>query len=283
MTKKEEIMQMATQELPQLKALIGLNTSTDTDTATLALQEIEYLQMIGLSKPEIFECEPITVIMAIKRILKNNLSLDPGAGLVYTKTRSIKIGKTPQGKDIWGKALDVSESAEGLISIARQCGRILDIDRPKVIKDEKGKVTSVIARFLTPTFDGMRRPTAKWREIEFDESDFRRWQTASHKENARYKDDGNTVDYSNPNYKSLNGGIDSEFARAKAIRHGLKKLGTNQNESRALKIVVPSEKKVIVDTDADIAAMSDEYISHEDIPATTEGVAVFDEIKLPNL
>ncbi len=51
--------------------------------------------------------------MSIKRALGNNLSLDPGAGLVYVKTRGVKTGKDANGKDLWGKALEISESADG--------------------------------------------------------------------------------------------------------------------------------------------------------------------------
>ena len=70
-----------------------------------------------------------------------------------------------------------------------------------------------------------------------------------------------TYNYANPNYTSWKGGIDPEFARAKAVRHGLKKLGTNQNERRALNIVIPKEKTVIIDTDKD---MESDEITHSD-------------------
>ncbi len=285
MSKQNEIMALATQELPTLNALVKINTAPGTDASTIALQELDYLQQQAIAKPIIYECVkslPETVISGIKYVLKNNLSFDPNAGLVYIKSRNVEIGGQ------WKKALEVQPSADGLISIARQCGRILDVDRPRVLKDDKGKVVSVIARFLVPSFDVNRKPVAEWREREYDESDFSRWKNASHKENSKNKSDAATKDYSNPNYRSFNGGIDPEFARAKAIRHGLKKLGTNQNETRATQIITSAEKKVIVDNGADEAAMQDEtghdYINHEEVTALNNvAVTSYEEMQIPIL
>lgn len=280
MSKQIEIMKLANDELPTLNALVKLNALPGTDSATVALQELEYLKQQAITKPVIFECLPETVIAGIKYVLKNNLSFDQNAGLVYVKSRNVQVG------NVWSKALEVQPSADGIISIARQCGRILDIERPEVFKDGTGKVIGVKVKYQKPGFDDTGRKVAKWCEIEFDESDFVRWQRASHNENARtWKADSgkpqpnkDTLNYANPNYTSWKGGVDPEFARAKAIRHGLKKLGTNQNETRAINIV-PQQKKVIVEQQADEAAMSDDtghdYIQHEEVVA--------EEMEIPNL
>jgi hypothetical protein len=260
--KQTELIQLARKELPQLEAIIGLNAAKGTDIKTLALQELEYLQMIGTTKPEIYECMPVSIISAIKTVLKQNLTLDPYAGLVYVKTRNVKMNNE------WAKVLEIQPSANGIISINRQCGRVFDIERPEVLKNDKGKVTGVKLRYLVPSYNEAGKPCYKWREVEFDESDFLRWRRASHKENGRNKADANaeTLNYANPNYTSWNGGIDPEFARAKAIRHGLKKLGTNQNERAQV-----TGERLIVDIDqaADEAAHEDEYISHDEAPPVT--------------
>lgn len=263
-TKMNEIMAVAQKELPQLKAIISLN-APNSDAETLAKQELEHLGMIGINTPAIFDCIPATIVMAIKTVLKQNLTLDPHAGLVYVKTRSVKVN------DQWMKALEIQPSANGLISIARQCGRIFDIERPEVIKDADGKVIGVKCKYLVPSYDESGKKCMKWREVEFDESDFYRWRRASHNENGRNKQDANAekLNYANPTYTNWKGGIDPEFARAKAIRHGLKKLGTNQNESRAAAIVNVPVKNV-VDQDADMMAAGDEqgpveYIQHEEV------------------
>jgi hypothetical protein len=291
MNKQETILTLAKNELPQFKAIIGLNVQ-NADTETLAMQELQYLQMIGMSTPAIYECIPATVVMAIKTVLKQNLTLDPYAGLVYVKTRNVKVGEQ------WAKALEIQPSDNGLISINRQCGRILDIDRPEIVKDANGKVIGVKAKFLVPSFDEKRQPIAKWKEIEFDEDDFYRWQRASHNENGRNKNDKNdaTLNYANPLYTNFKGGIDVEFARTKAIRHGLKKLGTNSNELRATSITIPvDQKKVVVDAAADIAASQDEtnghdYAEYEEVNHNGNGnsngngvkVTVHEEMYVPN-
>ncbi len=46
------------------------------------------------------DCVPVTVVMAVKYALKNNLTLDPTAGLVYVKTRNVKVGND------WKKPFD---------------------------------------------------------------------------------------------------------------------------------------------------------------------------------
>lgn len=238
-----------------IQGIIAL-TNKGTDTAVLAQQEIAYLEAISLTKPAIKDCVPISVLLAVKNVLKQNLTLDPYAGLVYIKTRNINTGT--QGAPKWEKVLEIQPSANGLISIARQCGRILDIKRPQITKDEKtGKVTGCSVEILLPS-----TPEPRWEKFEFDEDDIYRWQRASHTENSRGKQDAdvNTFNYANPNYTNFKGGVDPEFARAKAIRHSLKKLGTNQNEVKAGTLIIEPKKEHynIIDKEKDIAASEDD-------------------------
>ncbi|MEJ7914476.1 MAG: hypothetical protein WKF70_15070 [Chitinophagaceae bacterium] len=226
-------LELVKQELPQFKALIALNARAGTDVETIALQELEFFRMHAAYKPDLMECVPATIIMAIKSVIKKNLSLDPSAGLVYVKTRNMKIKDNATGQEKWVKALEIQETANGLISINRQCGRILDIERPDIKKDNEGKVISVSVKYLVPSYDDHGKPSARWKIVEFDDSDFYRWRRASHKENGRNKQDANleALNYANELYINWKGGPDPEFIRAKAIRHGLKKLGTNPHES----------------------------------------------------
>jgi hypothetical protein len=307
MNKQAEIIKLANDELPQLAAILGLNTSKEVDVQTLALQELQYLQQIGLTNPAIYECEPFTVVMAIKSVLKKNLTLDPDQGLVYVKTRNYKVQEN--GREVWKKSLDITESANGRISVARQCGRLLDLERPEVIKDANGKVIGVKAKFLVPSYDANMKRSTRWKEVEFDESDFERWRRFSHKENRRSYDnakpeyrtnkpvpDDTTLNYANPLYTSWKGGIDPEFSRAKAIVHGLKKLGTNANERMAVNIAAPVEKRMYVDPEIDKQVMQEEtttshdYAEYEEVNHngnSTNGngvkVTVVEEMSIPNL
>ncbi len=261
-------MDLLKQELPQLQALIGLNASPNVNVETLALQELEYLRLQAVNKPDIMDAMPQTVILAVKAVMKNNLSLDPNAGLVYIKTRNVKVG------DNWHKALEITPTCNGIISIARQCGRIIDIKRPTVTKDAHGRVIAVQLEY--------QLPNQRWELVEFDESDFERWRRASDKENGRNKNDGGAPDYkyANPNYTSWKNGIDPEFARAKAIRHGLKKLGTNMNERNAIAIQPTEMKQIIVDPQADEAVINEteiqeaEIIQNAEVVQTNESVII---------
>lgn len=276
---KEQTMALVKQELPQFQALIALNARPGIDVATLAAQELEFLEQRALTTPAIYDCVPQTIIMAVKGAISKNLSLDPDAGLTYVKTRNIKVGGNQ-----WAKALEVQPTANGLISINRQCGRILDVKRPEVTKDAAGKVIGVSVEFMVPSYDLNGNKTARWEKVSFDEDDFYRWQRASHKENGRNKQDADPVkmNYANENYTNFRGGIDPEFARAKAIRHGLKKLGTNLNERRMEKIDVVDAKYKLVDEAADEAAASDESFTPAEVVGSQVHVQVHEIVNVPN-
>jgi hypothetical protein len=266
MNNEQKPMELLKESVPEIKAILALNARPGVDVDTMALQELENLRLLAITKPEIMQCMPQSVLLALKMVLKQNLTLDPYAGLIYIKTRNVKVGTDDKGQDVWKKALEIQPSANGLISIARQCGRILDIKRPEVQKDpQSGKVTSVTVEILLPS-----TPSPRWETFKFDTDDFYRWQRASHKENGRNKKDASaeTLNYANDNYTNWKGGLDPEFARAKAIRHALKKLGTNQNEIRMDKIAFAPSKTIIIDAAADEAANNDESPMHvtEDAP-----------------
>lgn len=276
---KTETMAVVKQELPQFQALFALNARPGVDVATLAAQELEFLEQRALTTPAIYDCVPQTIIMAVKGAISKNLSLDPDAGLTYVKTRNIKVGENQ-----WAKALEVQPTANGLISINRQCGRILDVKRPEVTKDATGKVIGVFVEFMVPSYDLNGNKTARWEQVTFDEDDFYRWQRASHKENGRNKQDADakTMNYANENYTNFKGGIDPEFARAKAIRHGLKKLGTNLNERRMEKIDIVDAKYKLVDESADEAAANDDSFTPAEVVGSQVHIAVHEILNVPN-
>lgn len=212
-------------EMPSLQALLSLNAGKDADVATLALQEMAYLEQTALTKPEILECEPSSIVLAVKNVLRKNLTMDPLAGLVYIKFRSVNVGT--EEKKVWKKVLEIQETVNGILSYTRQRGLILDFTNPEVEKNQNGMVIGVSMQILKPSY-----PKPRWETFKYDESDFMRWKRASHKERSRNKKDAdyNALNYANILYSSWQKGIDPEFARAKCLRHSLKKLGANPNE-----------------------------------------------------
>lgn len=265
------------QELPNLQAILALNARPGTDVATIAQQELLYLEQISLTTPAILECEPFSIVMAVKGIMKRNITIDPQAGLAYVKTRSVKINNQ------WKKVLDISPSANGLISINRQLGRILDYTNPAVIKNAEGRCIGGSMRILLPSY-----PQPRWEEYEYDESDIKRWQRASHKENSRtWKSDSGkpapddkTLNYANALYTSTNGGVDKEFLKSKIIRHSLGKKGTNPNEIAGIK-VYDVANEIVVDPAVDYIASSDgEFTPHEDMGSTI--TTPTDNSEIPN-
>jgi hypothetical protein len=218
-------------ELPTLTRLMQMNYD-GADIAAILNQEIEYLRSHALTTPSILEVHPATAVLAMKDMIKNNLSLDPSMNLVYPKTRQVKIGKNEQGKDIKVKALVLQPTANGELSKARQYGRILDHENPVVSYNEDGRVTGVKFSVLKPS-----TPEPRWEEFTYGEYDFERWRRKSNEDNGRWEQNYNAktdpeMKFANDLYTSWRGGIDPEMARAKAIRHSLKKLGTNPYEGR---------------------------------------------------
>lgn len=253
-----EKMELVKQSLPEFTGLIMLNGRQNIDAQTLAIQELEYLNGLAISKPELLECLPVSIITCIKSVLKNNLTLDPSANLVYVKTRNMNT-KNEQGQEVWVKVMEVQQTYNGKLSVARQCGTIIDFKNPEVEFDNDGKVKSVSFEILRPSGNSTR-----WEKYTYSEYDFLRWQTASHKENSRNKQgaDINTLNYSSAMYRSWKGGIDPEFAKAKAINHSLKKLGTNVNEAMAKKIVI--ENKIVEIENSAAEAADYEDLSNKD-------------------
>lgn len=237
----------------------------------LALQEIAYLEAASLTKPFIKECDARSVLLAVKTVLKQNLTLDPHAGLVFIKSRNVNTGTLSDPK--WTKVLEIEPTVNGRISFARQCGRILDIKRPVVeYNPTTGHANKVTVSIQVPGY-----PHPRWEEYVFTEDeDIYRWRRASHKENRRAYDnlkdekkegkkkpDDSSLNYANENYTNFKGGPDPEFLRAKAIKHALKKLGTNQNE----KVTKPSlkvEKIPVVSQEAALKLATEET-SYEEI------------------
>lgn len=270
------------ENVPTLEALIRMNSPTGMSENTIkakALEELSHFQMLSLQKPEILDCEPLSILLAVKQVIKKNLSLDPSQGLVYTMVGSVK---NKSGQYI--KVLETPETANGKISVARQCGRILDLKRPQISYNDKGQCVKVVVEFLVPSI-----PSPRWEVIEFTEQNFKKWQKASHVKNSRgYRQDSGKVapdaekmNYANALYRSWNNAIDPEFAATKAIRHGLNKLGTNINEMTGAKVILKATEPVISPEAAN--KESSENHEGEDTKYTTyEEVASPQEPNLPN-
>lgn len=230
-------LQALEQAKPELQALVNLNCQDNSKAVAIVQQELEFLKEIALTNPTLLNCTPESAVLAVKRAMKNNLTLDPQAGLIYVKTRNINTGT--QTAPLWTTVMETQETANGIISKLRMFGRILDVKRPSVEFDATGKVVSVTIEWLVPS-----TPQPRWESATFTEYEFSKWRAASHKEKSRGKQDATSKDYSNPLYTSWKGGIDAEFARAKAIRHALKKLGANANETFAKAVQVEPIKLI---------------------------------------
>lgn len=200
--------------------------STQDDAMRRVAREVAAVEQLWRMKPELAGCKKDSFVYAVKQCIQDGLTLAPSAGLAYIIPSKIKTG-TAGSSDVYEWVAVYEPTGEGMLSMARQAGRIFDNTRPECIYDESGRVMSVTVSFLIPSHNSTR-----WDTVTFGPGHFNKWQKASHKKNCYGKPDADhvTLNYANANYTSFNGGIDPEFAGTKAIVHGLAKRGINMDE-----------------------------------------------------
>ncbi len=242
MSNETGLMAELTEQVPTFKQLALINGIAPEKAEAIVIQEVEFIRESALANPDIMKCAPQTVLFVVKRAIKNNLTLDPQAGLMYLKTRNVNVSTDPSTPQ-WVKVLESQETCNGILSKCRMTGRIIDHKLPQVEFNDAGKCVGVTFEF--------QLPNGRWETVKFTEYDFERWGNASHKERSRGKQDANTKNYRNSLYSSWRGGIDPEMAKAKAIRHGLKKLGTNPNENKASAVVLNAPMQLLPHAEAE--------------------------------
>jgi hypothetical protein len=262
---------------PEFQALISINHPTMSQEAIqgMILNEITHFANIVSVKPDLNKCTKESIVAAIKQAIRKNLTLDPTAGLMYLTPRSVNVG-SGQNK-VWVTVLEAKETVNGLISVALQSGAILDYSEPKIEYDGadvlKAKVVKVSMQ--------IQKPSGAWEVREFNEINFKKWMTASHRQGSRCKDDASTRNYANPLYFSQNGGIDQEFAKSKCIRHSLTRLGTNMNNITASRIVVDAKPIIQVEVANQEVVEHSEVVETNDYNETAPPIVVQNPIK-PN-
>lgn len=176
--------------------------------------EMLYLtQRISLSGP-LQECTQESLLMCIRHAIRDNVSLDASAGLVYVYPQGVKA---PNGQYV--KVAKYELSPNGSLSLARQTGSILDNTQVKLVKDENRKIIGGSIEILKPSV-----PSPRWETFDFDIDDIERWAKFSAKKNRGT---------ANALYSSgKGGGIDAGFMKAKVLKHSLKNMGTNVSETR---------------------------------------------------
>lgn len=198
-------------------ALINMpKGTTEQEAASVVEREINNLKLIFSMRPELTVCSPNSVIQAIKQCINDNLTFAPSNNLVYVYPDKVWVGMDGAGQKTYETVLAYKPTSNGVISLSRQAGRILDIKRPEIIYTADNAVQWVIVEYLLPSI-----PEPRWEQVKFGVPHFEKWKTKSAN---KFGGKANT------NYTSWFGGIDPDFAATKAIRHALSKLGTNINE-----------------------------------------------------
>jgi hypothetical protein len=208
--------------------------------ALVESEKSEFARTLNLIKPEDLAKVPESEIyrVAISSVA-TGLSWAAEEKNFYLTTRNAVIGKDQNGKDVWGKNLELAISHYGETSLRIKQGIIKYLNGPYVVFDgdkvenlnlskgtldhikqsptnPKAKVIAVYIMVVMP--DG--RQILKY----FDQSDFDRWAGFSRKQNTPKNNPEQGKDYANSLYTSYNGGIDPGFASGKCIKHAYKGL-----------------------------------------------------------
>ena len=255
---KDGLIKFMEPHATSMARLMSIN-APGVDTMPLVMQELEYLEYKAVFLPEIKDCIPDTIVAAVKSVIKQNLSLDPDAGLVYITTRNVQVGGQ------WGKALEIHPSPDGKISIARQCGRVLDLEKPYCTFMADGRVDTANIKIQVPGYDEKMQPCTRWELVPLGYKDFDRLRWFSHRDKSRNKQDADaaTLNYANSLYTSWHGWIDPEFACAKVINAAMKRKGTNASEKRVN--ITPGERFVSPEVLQALADEGLEYTGFEEI------------------
>jgi len=202
---------------------------TPEELEAFVLNEISYLKERVELAPALQECREDSLLMCIRHALRDNVSLDANAGLVYIYPQKVKVAN--------GQYVSVAHyelSPNGRISLARQTGNILDFERPQLIKEGE-KVVGGFMKILKPSY-----PEPRWETYDYNQSDIDRWAKFSSKKNKKWDNAQRKFVEGSPNalYSSgPGGGIDEGFMKAKIVKHTLKQLGINASERVGQKIV----------------------------------------------
>jgi hypothetical protein len=205
-------------------ALVNMKEGATFEQAErFVIKEMANLEAILNEKPELAACTTASKIQALKNCINNNLSLAPSANLVYLMPSQVTVGMDGANQPVKEWVVAYKPTANGNLSINRQCGRIFDY-RHSIQYDEAGHVHSVTVWYLIPTVGGTR-----WSDpYVFMKPHFNKWKKASAAKN-KGKANANYTSW-NQDDKFENGSIDPDFALSKAINHSLKRLGANSNE-----------------------------------------------------
>lgn len=243
MEEQKHPLAVLAEEKPTLEKIAAIVTDKpDEEVAALITSELGFLKHRYQLSEYLRQCTPQSLLNCVKQAIRDNLSLNESAGLVYMYPQNINAG-TKENKN-YVTVAKYEPSPDGRISIARQTGRILDITRPKLHKDGNGKIIGGEVELLKPSV-----PEPRWETYEFEEGDIERWKKASAKKN--FKGIPNAL------YTCFNDGPDPEFIRAKIVKHALKKLGTNINEVKA---VTPIKVEPMFTPEVNAAAAVDAQI-----------------------
>lgn len=245
--------------------------------ALVESEKSEFARTLNLIKPEDLAKVPEGEIyrVAISSVA-TGLSWAAEEKNFYLTTRNAVVGKDANGRDVWGKNLELAISHYGETSLRIKQGIIRYLNGPYcVFQGDKVENLNLAKGTLDHIKQNPSNPKAKVEAVYillvmpdgrqilkyFDQSDFDRWAVFSRKQNTPKTGAEQGKEYANALYFSHNGGIDPGFAMGKCIKHAYKGLP----KCKTLGVAIqqdPDEIQHQVVYDADSQVMPD------DTPAT---------------
>lgn len=196
---------------------------------TLADKEVYHLAQLMSDNPDLAAMPPVALMMEMRKIPLQGVSLDPTLKLAYLLIQDKSAGKV--SLEVTGRGKAVQAIAQRLIrdvdtqvifegdEIVRENG--LNIVIPKFKQGAK-----VIGGFITITWND-----GKVTQDAYNQSHIDSWRTRSGKRFEIKYENGQRLAVPRPNpnknYTSFNGGIEPGFLQTKMLKHKLDRIGIN--------------------------------------------------------
>lgn len=201
-------------------------------------REAIYFNQQLRDKANLRECSGTSTFYAFIDLAVKGLTLAPGSqALCYLIPRNVKVGTSPDGKDVWEKVCNLTISGYGELLLRKSAGQIRHADNPVIVYEgdtfqygeQNGqKVVNYMSAFprksnkIIACFLKITRADGSIDYSVMTEQDWMRLKTYSDKQNTFY--DKATRQYvvkSNELYNK-DGQIDSGFLMAKCVKHAFK-------------------------------------------------------------
>lgn len=201
-------------------------------------REAIYFNQQLRDKANLRECSGTSIFYSFIDLAVKGLTLAPGSqALCYLIPRSVKVGTTPQGGDIWEKVCNLTISGYGELVLRKNAGQIRHADNPVIVYEgdtfqygeQNGqKIVNFMSAFprrsnkIIACFLKITRADGTIDYSVMTEQDWMRLKGYSDKQNTFFDRKTNQYVVKSNELYNKDGQIDTGFLMAKCVKHAFK-------------------------------------------------------------